>query len=113
MKKKYWGIVVLALALFGIAYEGLQPRKPADAAAPLEPMGAKGSRKNNFTFCCRLSGLRNTPYNRIGICNPESRQPFGARRRTGICGVAAPRRCHHIACVAAPGICPPGARAKM
>ncbi len=26
---------------------------------------------------------------------------------------AAPRRCHHIACVAAPCICPPGARAKM
>ena len=40
-------------------------------------------------------------------------QPCGARRRAGICGVAAPRRCHHIACVAAPCICPPGARAKM
>src|SRR5216117_824093 len=40
-------------------------------------------------------------------------QPGGARRRAGICGVAAPRRCHHIACVAAPCICPPGARAKM
>src|SRR5207245_8562908 len=43
-------------------------------------------------------------------CGP---QPGGARRRAGICGVAAPRRCHHIACVAAPCICPPGARAKM
>src|SRR5438876_3102796 len=43
-------------------------------------------------------------------CGP---QPAGARRRAGICGVAAPRRCHHIACVAAPCICPPGARAKM
>jgi hypothetical protein len=40
-------------------------------------------------------------------------QPCGARRRTGICGVAAPRRCHHITCVATPCICPPGARAKM
>src|SRR5439155_24384012 len=43
-------------------------------------------------------------------CGP---QPGGARRRAGICGVAAPRRCHHIACVAAPCVCPPGARAKM
>src|SRR5436190_5260520 len=43
-------------------------------------------------------------------CGP---QPGGARRRAGICDVAAPRRCHHIACVAAPCICPPGARAKM
>ncbi|MGA2262812.1 MAG: hypothetical protein ABSH28_15425, partial [Acidobacteriota bacterium] len=42
-------------------------------------------------------------------CGP---QPEGARRRAGICGVAAPRRCHHIACVAAPCICPLGARAK-
>ncbi len=31
----------------------------------------------------------------------------------GISGVADPRRCHHIACVAAPCICPPGARAKV
>ena len=44
---------------------------------------------------------------------PWGPQPFGARRRTGICGVAAPRPCHHIACVAAPCICPPGARAKV
>ena len=44
-------------------------------------------------------------------CGP---QPEGARRRRArIGGVAAPRRCHHIACVAAPCICPPGARAKM
>ena len=43
-------------------------------------------------------------------CGP---QPEGARRRAGICCVAAPRRCHHIACVAAPCIYPPGARAKM
>src|SRR5207247_8641397 len=42
------------------------------------------------------------------------RQTGGARRRRArIGGVAAPRRCHHIACVAAPCICPPGARAKM
>ena len=43
-------------------------------------------------------------------CGP---QPEGARRRAGICFVAAPRRWHRIACVAAPRICPPGARAKM
>ena len=49
----------------------------------------------------------------IGSCKPESQQPCGARRRTGICCVAAPRRCHHIACVAAPCICPSGARARM
>jgi hypothetical protein len=28
----------------------------------------------------------------IAYCRPENRQPYGARRRTGICGVAAPRR---------------------
>jgi hypothetical protein len=40
--------------------------------------------------------------------NPHA--PFGFRRRGGICGVGAPRRYHHIACVAPPGICPRGAR---
>ena len=43
-------------------------------------------------------------------CGP---QPEGARRRAGICFVAAPRRWHRIACVAAPCICPPGARAEV
>src|SRR5437773_3553540 len=52
----------------------------------------------------------NKVYILLLACGP---QPGGARRRAGICGVAAPRRCHHIACVAAPCICPPGARAKM
>ena len=54
------------------------------------------------------------------VCKERATQPAGlraaarrARRRAGICGVAAPRRCHHIGCVAAPCICPPGARAKM
>jgi hypothetical protein len=73
----------------------------------------KGSRKNNFTFCCRLRRLSIMQERAIGIFYSGSRQPFGARRRTGISGVAAPRRCHHIACVAAPCICPSGARAKM
>src|SRR5438093_6002051 len=47
------------------------------------------------------------------VCRAWEPQPCGARRRAGICGVAAPRRYHHIACVAAPCICLPGARAKM
>src|SRR5213592_625105 len=47
------------------------------------------------------------------VCWALEPQPCGARRRAGICGVAAPRRYHHIACVAAPCICLPGARAKM
>src|SRR5947208_5281837 len=47
------------------------------------------------------------------VCWAWEPQPCGARRRAGICGVAAPRRYHHIACVAAPCICLPGARAKM
>ena len=74
---------------------------------------AYGSRKNNFTFCCRMPCPRTLASARIGNMKLASRQPCGARRRAGICGVAAPRRCHHIACVAAPCICPPGARAKM
>src|SRR5204862_85170 len=58
---------------------------------------------------CPLRYGRSAPHSRRA-CGP---QPGGARRRAGICGVAAPRRCHHIACVAAPCICPPGACAKM
>ena len=38
---------------------------------------------------------------------------FGARRRADVCCVAAPRRCHTIARVAAPGICPSGTSANM
>src|SRR5213083_843056 len=75
------------------------------------------------TFCCWPPGplarreLRAYPLRYVRseqrsqeACGP---QPGGARRRAGICGVAAPRRFHYIACVAAPCICPPGARAKM
>jgi len=36
--------------------------------------------------------------------------PSCCGRRAGICFVAAPQRCHHIACVAAPRICRLGAR---
>src|SRR6059036_588022 len=39
-----------------------------------------------------------------GNRSPTGRVPSSARD---------PRRCHYIACVAAPCICPPGARAKM
>src|SRR5213596_3170646 len=64
---------------------------------------AKGSRRNNFTFCCRTPGplarrerrAIPRPYVRSEqqsqrACGP---QPEGARRRAGICFVAAPRRC--------------------
>jgi len=68
---------------------------------------------NNLTFCCRLAQSQTIVKDRIGNKKFARRQPSGARRRSGICVVAAPRRCPHIACVAAPCICPPGARAKM
>ena len=61
---------------------------------------------------CRKRGIAS----RISASLP----PCGARRRAGICGVAAPRRCNTSTCVAAPCICPPqercrrdGARARM
>jgi hypothetical protein len=39
--------------------------------------------------------------------NPARRaSPYGLRRRRVVCGVAAPRRCPGIACVAVPGIDP-------
>jgi len=41
------------------------------------------------------------------------RKTLGERGDAGICGVAAPLQCHHIDCVPAPGICPPGALARM
>jgi cell division protease FtsH len=71
-----------------------RPRPDAPASC------IKGSRKNNFTFCCRLPRRRFCWTIDIGIRIFVRRQPFGARRRAGICGVAAPRRYHHIACVA-------------
>ena len=40
-------------------------------------------------------------------------RPPGSGRRGGICCVGAPRRCHHIACVAPPCICPRLARNAM
>lgn len=41
MKKKHWGIVILTLALFGVAYQGLRPRAPAPAGEPLAPSAAR------------------------------------------------------------------------
>src|SRR6266516_6758741 len=92
--------------------------------SPLSHMRVLRARQEiRCTFCCWPPGplarrerrAYPLPYVRSEqhsqrACGP---QPGGARRRAGICGVAAPRRCHHIACVAAPCICPPGARAKM
>src|SRR5216117_3102917 len=85
--------------------------------------GLRARQEIRCTFCCWPPGplarrerrayplryVRSEQHSQRA-CGP---QPGGARRRAGICGVAAPRRCHHIACVAAPCICPPGARAKM
>jgi len=41
-------------------------------------------------------------------CNRH--QPEGLRPATAVCFVAAPQRCHRIACVAAPRIRPSAAR---
>ena len=74
----------------------------------------KGSRKNNLAFCCGSHAQLNHNQQTSNSCWAWEPQPYGARRQgRSIGGVAAPRRCHHIACVAAPCICPPGARAKM
>src|SRR2546425_3893684 len=74
----------------------------------------KGSRKNNLAFCCGSHAQLNHNRQAAMVCWAWEPQPCGARRRKArIGGVAAPRRYHHIACVAAPCICLPGARAKM
>ncbi len=91
------------------------------ARARGEPL-PKGSFKKNLAFCGATLTLWQTCHCPRGLDIRDSHQlpsigteapPSGARRRAGICCVAAPRRCRHIACVAAPCICPPGARAKM
>jgi len=93
------------------------------SSAPKERRELRARQEIRCTFCCWPPGplarrerrayplryVRSEQHSQRA-CGP---QPGGARRRAGICGVAAPRRCHHIACVAAPCICPPGARAKM
>jgi hypothetical protein len=58
---------------------------------------------------CRVLHVRSEQRSQRA-CGPQRE---GARRRADICFVAAPRRCPRIACVAAPRIFPPGARAKM
>ena len=55
---------------------------------------AKGSRKNNFTFCGSVFSRRSCLQKGIGSRILVRLPPCGARRWTGICGVAAPRRCH-------------------
>jgi hypothetical protein len=45
-----------------------------------------------------------------GRAAARTRISSGSGRRGGICRVGAPRRCHHIACVAPLCICPRGAR---
>src|SRR5213593_2456867 len=112
-------VAALLLCENGLSWHG-RPR-PCKVGSNL-----RARQEIRCTFCCwppgplarrerRAYPLRPLRYVRSEqhsqrACGP---QPGGARRRAGICGVAAPRRCHHIACVAAPCICPPGARAKM
>ncbi len=69
----------------------------------------KGSRKNNLAFCCGSHARLNHNWQTAIDCCVWEPQPYGARPELA----RDPRRCHHIACVAAPCICLPGARAKM
>lgn len=41
VKKKYWGIVLLAVIAFGITYEGIQQKRPVETAVPPDPSEAK------------------------------------------------------------------------
>jgi len=69
----------------------------------------KGSRKNNLAFCCDSHSQLNHNQQTALVCRASEPQPHGARPELA----RDPRRCHHIACVAAACICLPGARAKM
>src|SRR2546426_3831819 len=71
--------------------------------------GPKGSRKNNLAFCCGSHARLNHNWQTAIVCCVWEPQPYGARPELA----RDPPRCHHIACVAAPCICLPGARAKM
>jgi hypothetical protein len=103
------------------------PAQPAVGILGVRPRSCRlrAWKRIKVTLCCGLPGPRCD----IGTIAAVSKhpgsigsnsslwawepQPQGARRRAGICCVPAPRRCHHIACVAAPCICLPGARAKV
>src|SRR2546426_1137767 len=81
--------------------------------------GPSGNKVYILLLAPRPAGKARATRIPAAVCKERATQPAGLRAaaRRGaaadICGVAAPRRCHHIACVAAPCICPPGARAKM
>ena len=105
-----------------------QPQRPPEPSVRKTDRNARGrSGKSRYRNHRREGGLRArakitwhfaaAPRRNsiiiLEVCHAREPQPFGARRRAGSRGVAAPRRCHHIACVAAPCICPSGARAKM
>src|SRR5438552_17777245 len=82
--------------------------------------GPSGNKVYILLLAPRPAGKARATSIPAAVCKERATQPAGlraaaggARRRAGICGVAAPRRCHHIARVAAPCICPPRARAKM
>src|SRR5437867_4774264 len=82
--------------------------------------GPSGNKVYILLLAPRPAGKARATSIPAAVCKERATQPAGLRAAArrgaaagGICGVAAPRRCHHIACVAAPCICPPGARAKM
>src|SRR5437773_12361311 len=85
---------------------------------------SKGSRRNKFTFCCRPPGPLARRERRAipgAVCEERATKPAGLRAaaRRG----AAPKGAYRLYCrsstmsdidfVAAPRICPLGARAKM
>src|SRR5919197_2628069 len=84
---------------------------------------SKGSRRNNFTFCCRPPGPLARRERRAipgAVCEERATKPAGLRAAAlrGAAAKGAYRLCcrsstmSDIDCVAAPRICPPGARAK-
>src|SRR2546422_11716823 len=93
-----------------ISHEALRARQEIRCTFCCWPPGPLARRERRAYPLRPLRYVRSEQHSQRA-CGP---QPGGARRRRArIGGVAAPRRCHHIACVAAPRICPPGARAKM
>src|SRR5438876_156058 len=87
-------------------------------------LSAKGSRRNNFPFCCRPPGPLARRERRAipgAVCEERATKPAGLRAaaQRGAAAKGAYRLCcrsstmSDIAFVAAPRICPPGARAKV
>src|ERR671930_1010071 len=105
-------------------YETQNPSQPGKDF-PLRSLGlrGKGSRRNNFTFCCRPPGPLARRERRAipgAVCKERATKPAGLRA-AALRGAAAGG--HLLCCrsstmsdidfVAAPRICPPGLRAQM